>query len=90
MHDICMIELIPQCVKCGSPVTDLVEPEVEKQGQLKPGHYIDNKWMCNDCMQSTSENTDENRESNNERDMGGKASAADVSPNTPRADEADM
>lgn len=65
MHDICMIELIPQCVKCGSPVTDLVEPEVEKQGQLKPGHYIDNKWMCNDCMQSTSENTDENRESNN-------------------------
>ena len=63
-----MIELVPQCVKCGSPVTDLVEPEVEKQGQLKPGHYIDNKWMCNDCMQSTSEN----RESNNERDMGGK------------------
>ena len=52
-----MIELIPQCVKCGSPVTDLVEPEVEKQGQLKPGHYIDNKWMCNDCMQSN-ENTD--------------------------------
>jgi hypothetical protein len=72
MHDICMIELIPQCVKCGSPVTDLVEPEVEKQGQLKPGHYIDNKWMCNDCMQSTSENTDENRESNNINKENGK------------------
>jgi len=37
-----MVNLIPQCVKCGSPVSDLVEPEVEKQGQLKSGHYINN------------------------------------------------
>ena len=47
-----MINLIPQCVKCDSPVSDLVEPEVEKQGQLKSGHYINNKWICDDCVQS--------------------------------------
>ena len=47
-----MVNLIPQCVKCGSPVSDLVEPEVEKQGQLKSGHYINNKWICDDRVQS--------------------------------------
>lgn len=43
----CMINIISQCVICGSPVSDLVEPEVEKQGQLKAGHYVDNRWICN-------------------------------------------
>ena len=46
-----MINLIPQYVKCGSPVSDSVEPEVEKQGQLKPGRYVNSKWICNDCLQ---------------------------------------
>lgn len=35
-----MINTISQCVICGSPVSDLVEPEVEKQGQLKAGQIL--------------------------------------------------
>jgi hypothetical protein len=73
-----MVNLIPQCVKCGSPVSDLVEPEVEKQGQLKSGHYINNKWICDDCVQSNE---------TKDRNMIGEASTADISANTPRADE---
>jgi hypothetical protein len=85
-----MINIIPQCVICGSPVSDLVEPEVEKQGQLKAGHYVDNRWICNDCVQSETTNGNKERRSNNNCDVIGKASAADVSPNTPKADEASM
>ncbi|HZC20908.1 MAG TPA: hypothetical protein VE223_04630 [Nitrososphaeraceae archaeon] len=37
-----MINIISQCVICGgSPVSDLVEPEVEKQGQLKAGQILE-------------------------------------------------
>ena len=28
---------MPQCVKCGSPVSDLVEPEIQQHGEVKPG-----------------------------------------------------
>ena len=44
-----MINLVPTCVKCGSPVTDLLEAEVEEQGQLKRGKYVNSVWMCNEC-----------------------------------------
>jgi hypothetical protein len=84
-----MINIIPQCVICGSLVSDLVEPEVEKQGQLKAGHYVDNRWICNDCMQAETTNGNKER-SNNNCDVIGKTSAADVSPNTPKADEASV
>jgi hypothetical protein len=30
-------------------VTNSLEAEVEKQGQLKRGKYIDSVWVCNDC-----------------------------------------
>ncbi len=61
-----LVKLIPECIKCGSPVTDSLESEVEEQGQLKRGKYINSIWICNDCA-DTREN---------------------VSPNTPKADEA--
>jgi hypothetical protein len=35
-----LVNLVPTCVKCGSPVTDLLEAEVEEQGQLKKGKYV--------------------------------------------------
>ena len=44
-----LINLVPTCVKCGSPVTDLLEAEVEEQGQLKRGKYVNSVWMCNEC-----------------------------------------
>ena len=44
-----LVNLVPTCVKCGSPVTDLLEAEVEEQGQLKRGKYVNSVWMCNEC-----------------------------------------
>ena len=32
-----LIKLVPECIKCGSPVTDSVEPEVEEDIQVKRG-----------------------------------------------------
>jgi len=57
-------------------VSDSVEPDVEKVGQIKVGRYVKNVWMCEDCL--------------NQTESFGTASSADVSPNTPRADEADI
>jgi hypothetical protein len=71
-----MVDLLPTCVKCGSHVADSVEPEVEKGGQVKVGHYVNSVWMCDDCLKQT--------------EGFGIASPADVSPNTQRADEADV
>ena len=87
-----MIKLIPRCAKCGLALSNSLEPEVKKQGEIKAGHYINNTWICNDCIESEKtideEVIDEER-SNKDNPMIGVASAADVSPNTPRADEAD-
>ena len=41
--------MVPTCVKCGSPVTDSLESEVEEQGQLKRGKYVNSVWICNEC-----------------------------------------
>jgi hypothetical protein len=71
-----MVDLIKRCIKCGSNVADSVESEVEKEGQLKIGHYVNSVWFCDDCFKKPEDF--------------GKASLADVSPNTPRADEADI
>lgn len=43
-------KILPTCVKCGASVTDLVEPEVKQEGTIKEGKYIDNNWICGDCL----------------------------------------
>jgi hypothetical protein len=73
-----MVNLAPQCVKCGSPVSDLVEPEIEQHGEVKPGRYVNSIWIRNECLQ---------RSNSEKLEQLGKASAKDVSPNTSRADE---
>ena len=81
-----LVNLVPTCVKCGSPVTDLLEAEVEEQGQLKRGKYVNSVWMCNECADvQKGESKNVQRES-----MVGVASPSDVSPNTPKADEANL
>jgi uncharacterized protein with PIN domain len=46
-----LIKLLPECIKCNSPVTDSVEPEVEQHKTIKKGRYIaDNHvWICDEC-----------------------------------------
>lgn len=80
-----MVNLIPTCSLCGSPVTDSLDPGVEEQGQLKKGKYINSVWMCNDCADAQRSNKNGLYEQ-----KFGTASSSDVSPNTPRADEADL
>jgi len=57
-------------------VADSVEPEVEKAAHLKLGHYVNSVWIYDDYFRQT--------------EGFAMASAADVSPNTPRVDEADI
>ena len=45
-------EILTKCDTCGAFVTDLVEPEVKKEGQIKEGKYIDNVWICIDCIKN--------------------------------------
>jgi uncharacterized protein with PIN domain len=47
-----LVNLVPTCAKCSAPVTDSLETEVEKQGQLKRGKYINSIWMCNECAEA--------------------------------------
>ena len=76
-----MINLVPTCVKCGSPVTDSLVAEVEGQGQLKRGKYVNSVWICNECADAQQTEVKNNV---------GVASPADISSNTPKADEANL
>jgi hypothetical protein len=93
-----VINPIPQCAKCGSSVTDSIESEIEQHGKIKTGSHINGKWICDDCLAAEKKeeeyslsHTSRNDNSNdNECDNIGLASKSDVSPNTPRADEANL
>lgn len=43
-------EVLPSCNVCGSPVIDSLEPEVAKEGIIKQGKYVNNVWICDDCI----------------------------------------
>jgi len=81
-----MINLLPQCIKCGLPVTDSLEDEIEQHGKIKAGSYIKGVWTCNDCIAASQGQENEEQQ----QDTIGVASKSDVSPNTPRADEAGL
>jgi hypothetical protein len=87
-----MIKLLPECSKCRSPITDSLETEIEQHGKVKTGRYTDGIWICHDCIESEegkkkSKGADNSSPSIDQCDTIGVASASDVSPNTPRADE---
>ncbi|HEU5119640.1 MAG TPA: hypothetical protein VFT71_01520 [Candidatus Nitrosocosmicus sp.] len=48
--------IVPTCCVCGSVVTDHVEPEVQKEGEIKEGKYIENNWICNECFNDRNNN----------------------------------
>ena len=82
-----MINLVPACIKCGSPVTDSLDSEVEEQGQLKSGKYVNSVWICNDCADAQIK---EVKNDQPEESMTGIATSSDVSPNTPKADQVNL
>jgi len=81
-----MANLLPQCTKYGSPVTDSLEDEIEQHEKIKAGSYIKGVWTCNDCVATSQGQENEEQQ----QDTIGVASKSDVSPNTPRADEAGL
>jgi hypothetical protein len=87
-----MINLLPQCIRCSSSVTDSIESEIEQHGKIKTGNYINGEWICDDCLgtEKKGEHTNQNKGSSNQCDDVGLASKSDDSPNTPRADEASI
>jgi hypothetical protein len=82
-----MTNLLPQCIKCGSPVTDSLEDEIEQHEKIKAGSYIKGVWTCNDCIIAAGQGHEKKED---QQDTIGVASKSDVSPNTPRADEAGL
>lgn len=89
-----MIDSLPRCDQCNSPVTDSIQIEIEHHGRVKFGKNIEGSWICSDCM---SERDKEKRVSatltnrdNPHHEHISDASKSDVSPNTPPADEADL
>ncbi len=46
-----MIDVLPRCKRCDAYVIDSVEQEVKKEGEIKPGKYINSEWICNDCIE---------------------------------------
>jgi hypothetical protein len=71
-----MVDLLPRCVKCGTQVADSVEPEVEKGGQVK----VVITSVVFGCVMIVS----------GRHKVFGMASLADVSPNSPRSNEANI
>jgi hypothetical protein len=45
-----MINLLHQCTKYGSYVTDSIESEIEQHEKIKTGNYINGVWICNGCI----------------------------------------
>jgi hypothetical protein len=80
------------CIICSSPVTDSIEAHIERHGKVKLGHHSSKGWICDDCYGSHANQ----KESISAVEDNGlqqhetiePAKASDVSPNTPKADEA--
>lgn len=86
-----MIDSLPRCDQCSSPVTDSIQTEIEHHGRVKFGKYIDGSWICNDCMsEREGEKVSANLTNQPHHEHIRDASKSDVSPNTPPADEADL
>ena len=58
-----------------------------QHGKIKAGSYINDAWTCNDCIATGQAQKKKEEE---QQDTIGVASKSDVSPNTPRADEAGL
>ena len=83
-----MANLLSQCTKYGSPVTDWLEDEIEQHEKIKAGSYIKGVWTYKDCIAASQGK--EKKYGEEQQDTMGVTSKSDVSPNTPRPDEAGL
>ena len=85
-----MTDLLPKCTKCGSPVADSIESQIEQHEKIKIGNYINSEWICDNCLGAEHKEKEHSSSHTSQCDNIGTASKSDVSPNTPRADEANL
>ena len=82
-----------QCIKCNSLVTDSIELQIEQHGKIKLGRYNIQGWICDDCFDSSNGQKESNQaikdnSKHQQQETIEAAKPSDVSPNTPKADEA--
>jgi hypothetical protein len=95
-----MVKLLAECSKCGSPVTDSLETEIEQHGKVKTGSYTNGRWTCHSCIENEEGKKNKNGKRVDDSSSSSSSSSAhvdkcetigvanesDVSPNTPTAD----
>lgn len=81
-----------RCIKCNSLVTDSIEVQIEQHGRIKLGRHSSEGWICDDCFGSRNSQKEDNlaikNSENQQQETIEAAKPSDVSPNTPKADEA--
>lgn len=82
-----------QCIKCNSPVTDSIEVQIEQHGKVKLGRHSNEGWICDDCFRNHASQKESNlaaKDIQQKHEKMEPVKASDVSPNTPKADEAEI
>ena len=44
-----MIDSIPRCSQCSSPVTDSIHVKMDNYNRIKLGKRLGSLWICDDC-----------------------------------------
>jgi hypothetical protein len=84
-----------RCIRCNSLVTDSIELQIEQHGKIKLGRHNIQGWICDDCFNSSNSQKESNpvikdNNKHQQQETIGAAKPSDVSPNTPKADEAGL
>jgi hypothetical protein len=83
-----------RCIKCNSLVTDSIELQIEQHGKIKLGRHNIQGWICDDCFDSSNSQKESNPaikdSKHQQQEKIEAAKPSDVSPNTPKADEAGL
>jgi hypothetical protein len=84
-----------RCIKCNSPVTDSIELQIEQHDKIKLGRHNIQGWICDDCLGSSNSPKESNpaikdNSKHQQQETIGVAKPSDVSPNTPKGDEAGL
>ena len=83
-----------RCIKCNSIVTDSIELQIEQHGKIKLGPHNIQGWICDDCFGSSNCQKEGNLaikdSKHQQQETIEAAKPSDVSPNTPKADEAGL
>ena len=88
------ISNMSRCIRCNSLVTDSIELQIEQHSKIKLGRHNIQGWICDDYFGSNNSQKESNleiKDSKHQQQVTIEAAKpSDVSPNTPKADEAGL